>query len=139
MYTTVLVIFSIVWLGPVSWDIWYIFLIFRNFRGLFWVLFLVFENLKIVFWIRIPTLGGICFIKLFDLRPPYMFFLVFWNLRGLFLFEIWFLKNLNSTLNKSSLLWVFVNFHFKNIYFLSYLHTTLSCFNLIIKCFNTIL
>ena len=33
--------------------------------GLFWVWFLVFENFKIVFWIRIPTFGGVCFMKLF--------------------------------------------------------------------------
>ena len=31
-----------------------------------------FLNLLIVFLIRITTFGGVCFKKLFDLRPPYI-------------------------------------------------------------------
>ena len=62
---------------------------FGTLGDLFWVLFLFFESFEIVFWIRIPTFGGVCFIKLFDLRPPYMF-LIFLNFRGSFC--VWFLK-----------------------------------------------
>ena len=62
---------------------------FGTLGSLFWVWFLVFENFEIVFWIRIPIFGGVCFIKLFDLRPPYICFWFFGTLGGLF--WVWFL------------------------------------------------
>ena len=68
------------------------FFIFWNFRGSFFSLILVFENFEIVFWIRIPIFGGVCFIKIFDLRPPYVCFWFFLTLGGLFEFDFWFLK-----------------------------------------------
>ena len=92
----------------------YMFLIFWKFRGSFWVLFLVFENFEIVVWIRIPTFGGVCFIKLFDLRPPYICFWFFGTLGGLFEFNFWFLKILKLyfkskfQLLRGSVLWNFL-------------------------------
>ena len=71
----------------------YVFIFLLNLGGLFWVQYFVFENFEIVFWIRFPTFGGVCFIKLFDLRPLYICFFIFWNFRGSFLSLIFgFLK-----------------------------------------------
>ena len=53
----------------------YMFLIFWSFRESFLSL-IFFLNFEIGFWIRITTFGGVSFIKLFYLRPPYI---CFWN------------------------------------------------------------
>ena len=52
--------------------------------GLFLVNFLVFENFEIVIIIRMSTFGGVCFLKLFDLKPPDIFFGFLETLGGLF-------------------------------------------------------
>ena len=65
------------------------FLIFWNFRGSFFSLIFGFWK----FWNCILNQNshfwGVCFIKLFDLRPPYICFWFFGTLGGLFL--VWFL------------------------------------------------
>ena len=52
--------------------------VFLELQGVF------FENFKIEFWIRIPTFGGVYFIKKVDLRPPYRCFWFCGILKGLF-------------------------------------------------------
>ena len=68
------------------------FLIFWNFRGSFLSLIFGFwkfpnciSNQNSYFW-------GVFFIKLFDLRPPYVCFLIFWKFKGSFLSLIFVLK-----------------------------------------------
>ena len=83
----------------------YFFWFFGNLGGLIWFRFLVFENFEIVLWIRIPSFGRVCFIKLFDLRPPYICFFISWKIR---VFLVWFLdfwKFWNCILNQNSHFW----------------------------------
>ena len=68
----------------------YIFLIFWNFEE---IGFSVLKNFKIIFWIKISTFRGVCYIKLFDLRPPYIYFWFFGNLGGLFWVRFLVFKN----------------------------------------------
>ena len=44
----------------------------------------LFITIKLYFESEFPFLGGVCFIKLFDLRPPYICFWFFGTLGGLF-------------------------------------------------------
>ena len=79
------------------------FLIFWNFRGFFWVWFLKIS--KLYFESKFPLLG-VCFIKLLDMRPPYLCFWFFFNFRGSFLSLIFgFWKFRNCILNQNSHFW----------------------------------
>ena len=69
------------------------FLICWNFRGSFLSLIFSFWKFRNCILNQNSHLGGgVCFIKLFDLRPPYICFWFFRTLRGLFLVFFWFLK-----------------------------------------------
>ena len=84
----------------------YMFLIFFNFRGSFFSLIFGLWKFWNNIWIKIPTCGGVCFIKFLDLRPPYICFWFFGTLWGLF--WVWFLvfENFrNCILNKNSHFW----------------------------------
>ena len=64
----------------------YMFLIFRNFKGSFVSLFFIFRKFGFL-KSKFPLLG-VCFIKLFYLRPPYICFWFFGNLGGAYLFQL---------------------------------------------------
>ena len=84
----------------------FFFFIFVTLKGLFLIWFW-FVKIWNYIWIRITNFGeGVCFIKFFDLRPPYIFiFDFFGTLGGVFKFDFWFLKILKLYLNQNYHFW----------------------------------